>query len=224
MNANTPLELVWNVEHGKHSGTRRFRMPALLGMLLCAARLLVIPRKAFSHAQAISRPIALMCLRRLVGSASPFVAAILLYASNHADAQSQAAPMIGIMYLEYADAVGDVHDWSTDPALTNPYAQGISLRTHWEKVEPHEHASPDDFYWDYLDQGVALAAAHGKKVSISVAAGVTTPQWLFDAGSPAFYVTEQDGYSSITDGVTTAGSTTIKSAGNSAGWDPDVSE
>src|SRR5438876_10538761 len=102
MNANTPLELVWNVEHGKHSGTRRFRMPALLGMLLCAARLLVIPRKAFSHGQEMNRSVALMCLRPLVGSVSDIVAAILLFSSNHADAQTQAAPMIGMMLLEFA--------------------------------------------------------------------------------------------------------------------------
>src|SRR5205809_3975499 len=214
-----PLYFVPNVEHRKQSATRPCRMPALIGMLVCAARLLAIPRKTFFQGRGMHRPIGIMYLRPLVGASSAILAAILLYASNYADAQSQAPPMIGIMYLEYADAVGDVHNLSTDPALTNPYAQGISLRTHWEKVEPHEHASPDDFYWDYLDQGVALAAAHGKKVSISVAAGVTTPQWLFDAGSPAFYVTEQDGYSSITDGVTTAGSTTVKSAGDTADWD-----
>jgi len=128
------------------------------------------------------------------------------------------------MYLENADSLGDpIHNWSTDPALTNPYVQGIALRTHWDRVEPHEHADPNDFYWDYLDQGVAAAAAHGKKVSISVTAGVTCPQWLFDAGSPAFYVTEQYGYSAITDGVTTAGSTTVISAGDTAGWDSSVS-
>ena len=193
-------------------------------MLVCAAGLLAMPRKAFSQGKGISRAIGITYLRPLVGSLSVIVAAILLCASNHADAQTQAAPIIGIMYLEYADSLGDpIHDWSSDPALTNPYAQGISMRTHWDRVEPHEHADANDFYWDYLDQGVALAAAHGKKVSISVTAGVTCPQWLFDAGSPAFYVTDQYGYSAITDGVTTAGSTTVISAGDTAGWDPTVS-
>ena len=166
----------------------------------------------------MNRPIAVICLRRLVGFLSAIVAAILLYASNHADAQ--APPGIGIMYLENSDAVGDpIHDWTDDPALTNPFVQGIALRTQWGRVEPHEHANANDFYWDFLDQGVALAAAHGKKVSILVTAGVTTPQWVYDAGAPFFMVTEQSGYSSITDGVTTAGSTTVRSAGNTAGWD-----
>src|SRR5215510_11625685 len=218
-----PLYFVRNVEHRKESATRPCRMPALIRMLVCAARLPAIRRKTFFQGRGIRRRIGITYLRSLV-SLSAMVAAILLCASNQADAQTQAAPMIGIMYLEFADSLGDpIHDWSTDPALTNPYVQGIALRTHWDRVEPHEHADPNDFYWDYLDQGVALAAANGKKVGILVTAGVTSPQWLFDAGSPAFYVTTETGYSSITDGITTAGSTTVKSAGDTADWDSSTS-
>jgi hypothetical protein len=97
------------------------------------------------------------------------------------------------------------------------------MRTQWNRVEPHEHTNPNDFYWDYLDGGIAAAAAVGKKVSISVQAGVETPQWVYDAGAPVFMVTEQFGYSAITDGVTTAGSTTVRSAGDTAAWDPNQS-
>jgi hypothetical protein len=107
---------------------------------------------------------------------------------------SRAPAGIGIMYLENSDAVGDpIHDWSKDPALTNPYVQGIALRTQWDRVEPHQHANANDFYWDFLDQGVALAAAHGKKVSILVTAGVTTPQRVYHAGAAVFNVTEGPG-------------------------------
>ena len=141
MSSNNFLDLVRNFKHRKQSAIPPLRMPALLGMLVCAAGLLAIPRKAFSQGQGMNRPIGIMYLRPLVGSVSAIVAAILLYASNHADAQSQAPPMIGIMYLEDADALGDpVHHWSRDPAVTNPYVQGIALRTHWNRVEPHEHA------------------------------------------------------------------------------------
>ena len=116
-----------------------------------------------------------------------------------------------------------IHDWTDVPHLQTHFVQGIALRTQWARVEPHEHANANDFYWDFLDQGVALAAAHGKKVSILVTAGVTTPQWVYDAGAPLFMVTEQSGYSSITDGVTTAGSTRVRSAGDTAGWDSSYS-
>src|SRR5882672_952425 len=133
--------------HRKQSRARPFRMPASLGRLLCAAGLRAIPRKALSQGQGINRPSGVMCVRPLVGFLSAIVAAILLYGSNHADAQSQ-APMIGIMYLEEADGMGDpIHNWSRDPAVTNPYVQGIALRTHWNRVEPHEHADANDFYW-----------------------------------------------------------------------------
>src|SRR5438876_2909308 len=221
---NNPPCSSYNVQH-KQSKAPPSRMPALSGMLAILDELPAILRKLFSQGRKCNRTMCAPYLLPPVSSLSAVVAAVLLYGSNHANAQSQAPPMIGIMYLENADSLGDpVHDWSTDPALTNPYAQGISLRTHWDRVEPHEHANADDFYWDYLDQGVALAVAHGKKVSISVTAGVTCPQWLFDAGSPAFYVTEEYGYSAITDGVTTAGSTTVISAGDTAAWDSDVSE
>jgi hypothetical protein len=161
-------------------------------------------------------------MRLLVGFVSAVIAAILVYASDQADAQ--APPGIGIMYLTRNDQAGDpIHDLSNDPEWTNPVVQGVSLRTQWARVEPHEHANTNDFYWGYLDQGVALAAAHGKKVSILVTAGVSCPQWLFDAGAAAFYVTTEYGYSSVTDGVTTAGSTTVRSAGDTAGWDSSVS-
>ena len=224
------------VEHRKQSKAPPSRMPALSGMLLIPNELLAILRKAFSQGQRINRAIGVPYLRPLVGSLSAIVAAVLLYASNHAQASTPAprprptppprlSSGIGIMYLMHSDAIGDpIHHWTTnDPPFTNPYMQGIALRTQWGRVEPHEHANADDFYWDFLDQGVALAAAHGKKVSILVTAGVTTPQWVYDAGAPFFMVTEQYGYSSITDGVTTAGSTTVRSAGDTAGWDSSVS-
>ena len=46
---NNSLYFAWNVEHRKQAGTRSFKMPALLGALLCAAGLLVSPGKTFSQ-------------------------------------------------------------------------------------------------------------------------------------------------------------------------------
>src|SRR6266436_5702268 len=93
--------------HRKQSRTRPFRMPTSLGRLLCAAGLRAILRNAFSESQIINRGIGVLYSRPLLSRAlSAIVAAILLYGSNHADAQSQPAPMIGLFYLENADALG----------------------------------------------------------------------------------------------------------------------
>jgi hypothetical protein len=43
------LDFAWSVAHRKHAGTRPFRMPALVGLLLCAGGLLAIPGKAFAQ-------------------------------------------------------------------------------------------------------------------------------------------------------------------------------
>ena len=118
---NNPPYVASEVKHRQQTGMRPLRMPVLRCMLVCAAGLRAIPRKAFSQRQGINRPIGVFYLRPLVGSVSAIVAAILLYGSNHADAQSPAPPMIGIMYLENADSLGDpIHDWSKDPAPTIP--------------------------------------------------------------------------------------------------------
>jgi Beta-galactosidase len=46
---NNYVASAWNVAHRKHAGTRPFRMPALLGLLLCAAGLFATPGKAFAQ-------------------------------------------------------------------------------------------------------------------------------------------------------------------------------
>ena len=46
---NNFLDFVRNVAHRKQAGLRAFRMPALLGLLLCAAGLLAIPGKAVAQ-------------------------------------------------------------------------------------------------------------------------------------------------------------------------------
>jgi hypothetical protein len=67
-------------------------------------------------------------------------------------------------------------------ALTNPNVDGVSLRTYWNSVE-----TADGVYnWGYLDQQIAAAGAAGKKISLSVKAGVNTPSWVYTAGARSF--------------------------------------
>ena len=65
------------------------------------------------------------------------------------------------------------------PCWTNPYVQGVSLRSNWSTVEPSE----GKFDWSFFDEGIALAARHHKNVALYVTAGVTTPNWVYAAGA-----------------------------------------
>src|SRR5437764_868774 len=69
MRANNPLRFVWNLEHREHSYFRCSRLPALLGMLLCAAGLFVIPGKTFS--QVPQRPFSVTEIERQGSSDAP---------------------------------------------------------------------------------------------------------------------------------------------------------
>ena len=97
---------------------------------------------------------------------------------------------VGVMYLLPSDSVErPIKDLNSLPCWTNPNVQGVAFRTQWSRVEPSEGR----YFWSNLDLCASLAAAHGKKFSILVTAGVTTPEWVFEAGATRFDVTEQSG-------------------------------
>jgi hypothetical protein len=80
--------------------------------------------KSLLSDQRMNGPIGIMCLRPVVGSLAATVAAILLYGSNHTDAQEPQG--VGIMYLTPNDQAGDpIHDLSGAPEWTNPAVQGF---------------------------------------------------------------------------------------------------
>ena len=66
--------------------------------------------------------------------------------------------------------------------LANPYVDGVALRYYWSDLEPREGA----FNWADVDREIRQARASGKKVSLSVNAGVHTPSWVFSDGVPEF--------------------------------------
>ena len=104
------LYVVCTVANRKQSAPRPCIMPALVGMLLCFAGLLAILKNAFSQGQIINRRIGALYSRPVLSRAlSAIVAASLLYASKDADAQPESAPMLGLFFLENADALGQPH-------------------------------------------------------------------------------------------------------------------
>lgn len=73
--------------------------------------------------------------------------------------------------------------------LSNPSVDGLALRENWDFIE----STKGTFNWSHVDAAIALAASHGKKVSISVAAGIHTPTWLYGEGvQPFSYIWDQN--------------------------------
>jgi hypothetical protein len=68
------------------------------------------------------------------------------------------------------------------PVWSNPVVRGVRVRTVWRNLQPEENR----FDWSYLNEAVALAARHGKSVGVSVAAGISTPDWVYRGGAERF--------------------------------------
>lgn len=66
--------------------------------------------------------------------------------------------------------------------LTNPYVNGIALRVGWSTLEPGLRS----YQWTDIDSVLALAASHGKTVTISVEAGIQAPTWLYSQGAESY--------------------------------------
>jgi len=121
-------------------------------------------------------------LRRLLCSLSILLTPAVLFAAD-ADGAQPKAPACGIFYLLKADSVNSPsRNLAKEPCWTNPYVQGVLLRTHWNKIQPSEEA----VNWSFFDQGVALAEQYDKRVGLLVTAGVTTPEWVYAAGASRF--------------------------------------
>jgi hypothetical protein len=67
-------------------------------------------------------------------------------------------------------------DLTNNPLLDNPNVDGYRYKTGWAKIQPNNAA---EFDWDSIDSAIAIAAAHGKKLCISIAGGFSTPGWVY---------------------------------------------
>ncbi len=74
--------------------------------------------------------------------------------------------------------------------LENESVKGISIRIHWEAVEPQEGM----FDWTYLDSLISQAGIAGKGASITIIPGVHTPEWVYAKGARKFYFIDRNPY------------------------------
>jgi hypothetical protein len=76
------------------------------------------------------------------------------------------------------------------PVWSNPLVQGVTIRTVWKNVQP----AAQTLDWTYFDTAIATARSHGKSVGLSLAAGIFTPDWVYENGAARFNFTQVGPY------------------------------
>jgi hypothetical protein len=85
----------------------------------------------------------------------------------------------------------DVSSPENDPSWNNTNLDGVRLRASWSDLAPLRGV----YDWSSVDRIFSIAAQHGKFVGLSVAAGVGTPQWVYDAGAYRYQLLDGTGQS-----------------------------
>jgi len=112
--------------------------------------------------------------------------ALLVISAAAALAQQKPDPA-GIVRLFPVD--GDRPE--NNPSWTNVNIDGMRLRPDWKGIQ----TSSGTFNWSAIDHIFDIAAQHGKFIGLSVTAGISTPQWVYDAGVTKYRLQDSSGNS-----------------------------
>lgn len=96
------------------------------------------------------------------------------------------------------DPVGIIRFFSTyvskpenDPSWNNSNLDGVRLRPIWTDIQ----STAGSYDWSSIDPLFDLAAQHGKTAGLSVGAGVSTPQWVYNLGATKYKLQDGSGLS-----------------------------
>ena len=113
------------------------------------------------------------CVRHLWGGSLPALLVALRWLVPRTPSQptsSLSRAVFAICSLEAA-GTGKI-DLTDNPLLDNPNIDGYRYKQGWGKIQPDNAAT---FNWASIDSAIAIAAAHGKKLCISIS-GVFHPR------------------------------------------------
>ena len=138
---------------------------------------------------------------------------VMMLACPVAHAQSDGKDLRGIyVYSSDVSQISPNYAQRVTASLSVPGADGIVLVISWSSIEP----VMGQYQWATLDQWISRAMALGKKIDLTVTAGIDTPAWLFQpapngAGATPlnFTVSPHGGATGVCDSETVA-----------APWDP----
>jgi FG-GAP-like repeat/Beta-galactosidase len=77
------------------------------------------------------------------------------------------------------------HAWS------NQNVRGMRLKTTWNYVQP----TATTYDWSALDETMRLGTENGKFIGLSVTAGTSSPQWVYDIGATKYTLRDGSGLS-----------------------------
>lgn len=66
-----------------------------------------------------------------------------------------------------------------DSFYTNPNIDGVFVQYPWSELEP----SPGVYNWSRVDREMSAIVAAGKKISVEILPGASTPQWVYTLGA-----------------------------------------
>ncbi len=120
---------------------------------------------------------------RVGGMLRALLLACALIGSAHAASATMKPEPSGIYdQLFGAPGTGKI-DLTNNPLLDNPNIDGYRYKTGWAKIQPDNAAT---YKWDSIDSAIAIAAAHGKKLCISISGGLSVPEWAYTT-APVIY-------------------------------------
>jgi hypothetical protein len=124
------------------------------------------------------------CVRHLWGGSLPalLVAFALAGPANAFSATLKPEPS-GIYDLLFGAAGTGKIDLTNNPLLDNPNIDGYRYKVGWAKIQPDNAAT---FNWASIDSAIAISAAHGKKLCISISGGFSVPEWAYTT-APVVY-------------------------------------
>lgn len=87
-------------------------------------------------------------------------------------------------------ALGNIDKPFTRDVINNPYIDGLAIRATWGAVEPIY----GQYDWTFLDTAFEQARVNGKKVSLSITAGMRTPDWVYQEGAKKLIYVDPNPY------------------------------
>ena len=78
---------------------------------------------------------------------------------------------------------GQPADLTGNPLLQNPNVDGFRYKSSWKAIQP---TNASEYKWTQIDSQIAIAAQAGKKIGLAIAAGLSTPDWVYTS-TPVVY-------------------------------------